>query len=69
MFAATLLAMAAVGSTYQELDAQEQRLQLGQRRALHFRGYLHAAPVMEHVAGGGCFIGSGGLFLETFRLR
>ncbi|CAE7240804.1 NLRP7 [Symbiodinium sp. CCMP2592] len=27
---------------HKELDAQEQRLQLGQRRALHLRGYLNA---------------------------
>ena len=30
----------------QELDAQEQRLQLGQRRALHLRGYLNTAALL-----------------------
>ena len=36
----------ALPLTCQELDAQEKRFQLGQRRALHLRGYHDAATQM-----------------------
>ena len=56
----------------EELDAQEQRLQLGQRKALHLRGYFGLVPQMRRAVDLICSRGADGrrrVFPATKSLR